>query len=178
MTELKNEPPISELENEPSKSPSHGVMLISILLLISALLLSSVMLVHYASIGTKRSETIPMFTFSKFFEKGKSVSTPLATNRVQKAVVKTADTPELKPKESPFSKLFGDKDSKLIRWPKLKLTGFGKSTDGEGGFAIINGKQILLNNQIEKATVVEIHTHGVLMEYKGEQKLLSVELIR
>ena len=65
-----------------------------------------------------------------------------------------------------------------MKWPKLKLEGFGKSADGEGGFAIINGKQILVGGSIGDVKVLQIKTHGVLVELENEQRVLSVELAK
>jgi hypothetical protein len=48
--------------------------------------------------------------------------------------------------------------------------------DADGGFAIINEKQILVGNQIGDVTLVEIRTHGVVVELDGEQKTLTVDL--
>ena len=52
------------------------------------------------------------------------------------------------------------------------------ATDAEGGFAIINGKRVLVGTSIGDVKLVEILNHGALVEYKGEQKMLTVDQSR
>jgi hypothetical protein len=75
-------------------------------------------------------------------------------------------------------KRFFPRDNAEVRWPKLKLTGFGRSADGEGGFGIINEKHVLKGQEISGVKLVEIRAHGVVLEYKGERKTLAVDPIR
>jgi len=63
-----------------------------------------------------------------------------------------------------------------VRWPKLKVTGFGTSTDIDGSFAIINGQRVLLNHYINGVQLVEIRAHDIVVEYKGERRILADEL--
>ncbi len=160
-------------------------MLITMLLLISVLILTSAMLMHYALEGKGGAEGTDKFSFAKLLEKGKSISTQLATNQQQEVrqdePVTAAATPtptETKSTRFGFNRFFGGGGPKSVRWPKLKLTGFGQSADGEGGFAILGGKHVMEGSEIGGVRVVEIRTHGVVVEYKGEQKTLSLELSR
>ena len=86
-----------------------------------------------------------------------------------------AKTVEKEPSSGGF-KLFGDRPAK-VNWPKLKLTGFGTSADGSGGFAIINNTQVHPGQLInDKVKLVEVREHDVIVEYKGEQKSLTVDV--
>ena len=70
---------------------------------------------------------------------------------------------------------FFQRQAGTVRWPKLKLTGFGSSTDGASGFAIINGQHVIAGQQISKVTVIDIGDQSVMVEFKGEQRTLSVD---
>ena len=74
-----------------------------------------------------------------------------------------------------LSRLFGGRDDGAVRWPKLKLTAYGRSKDSDSDFAIINGRNILVNSYIGEVKLVVIQKHGALVEYRGEQRLITVE---
>ena len=173
MTELSNTPPSPENDPATSKASSPWVMLISMLLLIAVLILSSVMLVHYA-MGGKEGETgKSTFSFANLIEKGKALSTQSEPGAEQQPE-NQSETTDFKPAEPGMKRFFSGEGS--VRWPRLKLTGFGKGSGGQSGFAIINGEQVLVNTPINGAMLVEILDQGVVMEYKGEQKTLTVKL--
>lgn len=170
MTELRNDPPTQEDDKELQEHLSPWMMLTSMLLLIAGLGLSSAMLVHYA-LERGGIEDAPRFGISHLLEKGKALSAlPKATD----AGNGTLETSTEEPVAAPGVKRFFSGGSGSVRWPRLKITGFGKSADGEGGFAIINGNHVLVGQTGSKVKLVEIQTHGVVLEYKGEQKILAV----
>lgn len=173
MTEISTLPPVPENDNSPS---SPWVMLITMLLLISGLILSSAMLLYYAVGGKVDATGNPVHDVARPVEEGGELSSAQADSR-QDAFEDPSSA------SSPFSlsdylnKRFisGEDDDGTVHWPKLKVTGFGKSTDTEAGFAIINGKHVLVNTYIGEVKLVEIRTHGAVVEYKGEQKVLTVK---
>ncbi len=177
MTDLSNTPPIPENEDITSEPSSPWVMLISMLLLISVLILSSAMLVHYAMNGKEGAARESVFDFAKLMEKGKQFSTRPEIPEEQR---KTENEPPVatasKPSDSAIKKFFSGEGRGSVRWPKLKLTGFGTPANGEVGFAIINGKHVVAGSTVNGATLEEILGHGVLVEYKGETKTLIIEV--
>ena len=172
MTELSNDPSIQEDDAGAERTPSTGVMLVSILLLIAGFLLASAMLIHYGP-GGKTGNGCPMPGFAQTLEKAKGRVAPAETD----AGTPTPDNPPTavsKPKDGETKGFF--RRSRSVRWPRLKLTGFGIPADGEIGFAIINGKHVVEGGEANGATVVEILEHGVRVEYKGETKTLAIDL--
>ncbi len=170
MTELSNEPSIHENDTETERSPSTGVMLVSILLLIAGFLLASAMLIHYGTKG-KAENGYPMPGLSQTLERAKGRIASAKTDAETPAPDKPQAT-ATKPKKTGTKGFFHGG----VRWPRLKLTGFGIPADGEIGFAIINGKYVVDGEKANGVTVVEIFEHGVRVEYKGETKTLSVDL--
>ncbi len=171
MTETSNPPPIPENDNIPPESVSPWVMFISMLLLISVLILSSAMLVHYAMDGKEGPAKESVFDFAKLIEAGKEFFTK---GEKQNTEGKTA----VAPTASTVKTFFSGGENRAVRWPKLKLTGFGIPSNSKIGFAIINGKHLIVGGTINGATLVEILDHGVLVEYKGETKTLIIEITR
>ena len=180
MTETNTPPPAPENDNiTPASSPSPGVMVVSMLLLISGLILSSAMLMHYAMDGKEGTDKEFTFDFAKLMEKGKEFSAKAQTARKQAS---TENAPpaamDSTSGDSIFRKFFSRGEGGTVRWPKLKLTGFGTPSSGEAGFAIINGKYIVVGSTVNGATLVKILDYGVLLEYKGERKTIAVEVTR
>ncbi len=173
MTELSNEPTLHEDDPGTERKPAPGVMLISILLLIVGFLLASAMLLHYGMEGNGETGN-PIPGLAQTLEKAKSM---VAATKTDPETPAPAKVPEVaaKPKESGIKGLFPAKSGN-VRWPRLELAGFGIPAAGETGFAIINGKHVVVGGEIKGATLVEILGHGVLLEYKGETKTLSIEL--
>ena len=161
MNELKNTGSQPQKENT-----ERGMILLFIILLISTLLLSSSMFIYY-SIPTEGQDTgKTTFSLNRLLEKGKETSSTLTKQTQQKL----SETTQLLEEQSTTAN-----NTKSARWPKLKLTGFGKSADGKGGFAIINGNQYNIGEPSGKVSLIEIQAHGVLLEYKGEQKVIYAE---
>lgn len=150
-------------------------MLTSMILLISGLILSSAMLIHYTKKKTG-STASPSFSFSELFKKGKTLSAQVKAKAVEekKQAALTEEPKDTKATESGIKQFFSRNNS-TVRWPKVKLTGFGKSSDGESGFAIINDKHIIVGQKISKVTLIEIGVNSVVVEYKGERKTLAVD---
>ncbi|MEE9367672.1 MAG: general secretion pathway protein GspB [Pontiella sp.] len=175
MSDLSNAPPIPEESVIIEESASPWTMVVTMLLLISGFLLASTMMLHYSSpkIGEQGEITEVPFNISALIAKGKSYAANL--KKPEKAA---AVEPEkiAKSEKSTVSKLFGNR-SDTVRWPKLKLAGFGSATEGDGGFAIINGKQIQPGQLIDgKVQLKLIRSHDVVVEYMGETKTLIVDV--
>ena len=178
MTELSNDPPIQEPDKEAPEQTSSWIMLTSMLLLIAGLVLTSAMLVHYA-LDRNIGEDGSRFDVSQLLEKGKTLSDQAKAKMGEGNKPKTV-IEEPKPGQSTevSVKRFFPSVNAEVRWPKLKLTGFGRSADGEGGFGIINEKHVLKGQEISGVKLVEIRAHGVVLEYKGERKTLAVDPTR
>lgn len=177
---LIQEPVVSE-PNDNSPSPSEttdtaapsssGPTLVSMLLLIAALSLGGIMMLHYAAKnnpapeGAEASEKPEAgFNFEKIANLFKKEVRPADTNTTAVAAAE---------EEKGGFKLFSGDGS--VRWPKLKLTGFGVGAGGGEDFAIINGQYIHPGQLIDgKAKLVEVREHDVVVEYKGETKALMV----
>lgn len=181
MSELSNDPPIHDepFEIEEDAPAAQGTLLVTLLLLIAGFLLSSAMLFHYG-FKSLPSDGKPEFNLAAW--KAKMAAT---AEQLKKPEAPTQEPAEGKPvaagtKEKPeaggINKLFAPHGDR-VKWPKLKLTGFGSSTDGKGGFAIINGKQYHPGQMIgDKVMVVEIRSLDVVVEYGGETRTLTVDV--
>jgi len=141
------------------RTPS-GIMLASMLLLIAGFLLTGILFLAHAPKRSAHGLARPVAQGRSFFD---------ALRRPPKAAPAAEDEGPADPKPPP--KRPPDK----VKWPKLKLTGFGSSTGGTGGFAIINGKQIHPEQTVEGVTLREIRAHDVVVEYMGERRTLTVE---
>ncbi len=177
MTNLSNTPATPENDNINPKSSSPWVMLISMLLLISVLILSSAMLMHYALGEKEREANGSAFSFTKLLEKGKALAArpaPKAEEQPIKEETVVAEGPNSS--KQGIKRFFPRESQSAVRWPKLKLTGFGKGSGNQSDFAIINGEQILVGSRIDGVILVEILNQGVVVEHKGERKILTVKL--
>ena len=175
MTELSHEPAVPESELEHPEKTSPWIMLTSMSLLIAGLLLASATLIHRAQEKTGNSNTA-FLDLSEFIKKGQSLSSQAKSKVAEKSEVQTTDTEPKASQARPsgITRFFSGMNNG-IRWPKLKLTGFGKSADGESGFAIINEKYVIEGQKISKVTLIEIGPHSVVVEYKDERKILTVD---
>ena len=63
-------------------------------------------------------------------------------------------------------------ESAELKWPKLTLTGVVK--EGNGGVAIINGKLVAFNDEIEGVRLISVSKPGVQLEFQGEIRFLKV----
>ena len=183
MIESNDETMPEELNTETPVS--QGVMFTTMLLLICGLLLTSAMLLHY---GLKQTD-----------DEGKTISgltlaLEMMRSRASSDLIPGSPTTSAAETESPSAPvagkidatdektgfnlkgLFSKSNDGSVRWPRLKLTGFGLPSQGQVGFALINGKHVVEGGSINNVKLVEILEHGVVVEYKGETKTLIVEL--
>ena len=167
VNEFSNEnPAIPEGIEKPRQSP--WLMLISLVLLISGLLLTSFLMLFYAWQHTGQS-TMKSFDFSALMKRN-TTSAP-QTAEAQPVQPVAADQ-NAQPNKALFTKSNGDN----VKWPRLKLSGFGTSSDGKSGFAIINGNQVLQGETLGKVTLLEVHAHAVVVEYMGVHKALTMDI--
>lgn len=157
-------------ENESSSPLS---MLFTMLLLIAGFLFSSVLLLQQ--------------TYNARNENGERILDAEALSAAMQSMGEhtASDSPreemaqQQEPATSPFEGLRqiveGSSDGS-VRWPRLRLTGFGKSSDGTEDFAIINGDLVHPGESAGKVTLVEVRARDVIVEYRGERKTLTVEL--
>lgn len=150
MNNLSNEPSSpKELSHDDTGQASPGTALMTMFLLIAGLLLASTMMIHHST--------------SERCTEGDATFNLLAT--LKKAKTYTAQ----------LKKTTKETQANMARWPKLTLTGFGISAEGEGGFAILNGEKVHLGQCLDgKTKLVQIRPHDVVVEYRGETKFLTV----
>ena len=188
MSNLNSDEPISKPSSNIGETTSSRSMLVTILLLIAGFAMTGTMMIHYTQTNSPalaEESEIPqsnghagqnafdltswITTFKDHVESEKAPN-PNETISIE---AQPNGNPE-KTETGGISKLFvGER----VRWPKLKLTGFGTSRDGLGGFAIINGEQVHPGQLIdEKVEVVEIRAQDVVVRYMGETKTLTVDV--
>jgi hypothetical protein len=167
-------PPISDKDKPNDASSSSRTMLITMLLLITGLILSSAMMLHYAFDGGEEGG----IGFAGLLEQDGTWTGDSGKRPDEDAAGAPAGELTYAPAESAVSRFFSPRDDGTVKWPKLKLTGFGKSTDAEGSFAIINGQQVMVSNYIGEVQLVEIRAHGAVVEYRGERRVLTVDQVR
>ncbi len=63
---------------------------------------------------------------------------------------------------------------KAVTWPRITVNGILSSGKQGGGAAILNNRMVGANELIEGARVVEVQARGVMMEFKGETRLLLI----
>lgn len=168
MSDLSDTPEIPNKIYESNEAPSPWTMLVTMLLLIAGLLLASALMMNHLSKATAESGEMK-FGFSELLEKAKALTAQVTPPQTEETV-STQSSPS-----SPLDSLKQIVSSDKVRWPRLKLTGFGTSADGLESFAIINGDQVHPGQMIGKVNVVEVRTHAVVVEYMGEQKLLTTD---
>jgi len=153
---------------ENSRTNSSGVMAFTIILLTITFAYSSILIAKTALLPQEKENNLIAAT-TGFFD---HIDLP-AFNSQPSEETAESDT-EQKDESLPGFFSFPRNDGS-VRWPKLKLTGCGASADGSGGFAIINGRHVMIGETISKVTLVEVlpPQHAVV-EYKGEQKKLTV----
>jgi hypothetical protein len=172
VSDLSKNPDIQDEIYDGHEASSPWSMLFTMLLLIAGLLLASILMINHVS--KKRAESgEPAFGFSELIAKGKAMTDRTPSSPAAEPVVAPAESSTLDNLKQMVSNA-GSSDK--VRWPRLKLTGFGTSTDGLDSFAIINGEQVHPGQIVDKVTVVEVRTRDVLVEYKGEQKTLTMDV--
>lgn len=159
-----SEPALQDAVETGVTSP--WVMAVTMLLLICGFALTATLLLRHAP---DNAETASAFSITRFLN--------AATNAAAPAAAATADNPDdtVAPHGTLIGRLFGEPDTETVRWPRLKLTGFGRSADSGNAFAIINGRNVVVDSCIGDVRLVEIRQQGVVVEYQGEQRLLTVE---
>lgn len=169
MSDLSNGlqiPDDSVADKERPTKPA--VMLITMVLLISALLLTGAMLLYYS--GAKKQGLADSHNTNESTSGIAAFFKSMTSNATTSAESDEASS-------GSFS-LFGNGEGN-VRWPKLKLTGYGTRPDGSGGFAIINGHQYQVGQMVNgKVTIIEVREHDVLVEYAGETNSLIVDVNR
>jgi hypothetical protein len=173
VSDLSNTPEIQEETYDDLATPSPGTMLFTLLLLIAGLLLASALMVnHLQNIKTETGEK--GIGFFGLVAKAKAMTVRVPTQQPVEPV--EASTPQASPIENLKNMVSSAGSSDKVRWPRLKLTGFGTSTDGLESFAIINGEQMHPGQIVDKVAVVEVRAHDVVVEYMGERKMLTVDV--
>lgn len=168
MSDTPNDSTATPVENE-NKKQSPWVMLTSLLLLIVGLLLTSFMLLYYAWQRTDHAgfDSIDLTRILHH-------NTPKTAAHETPASEPTTAAVDLPAAGNHVNANLPASGNEKVKWPKIKLSGFGTSSDGSGGFAIINGEQVLQGGSVGKITLLEVHAHAVILEYMGEQKSMTM----
>lgn len=101
-----------------------------------------------------------------------ATATPLAA--VATAPAAQPDTPLAEDAKSAVMGFFkrADEPRKAGPWPRITVNGILSSGRQGGGAAMINNRVVGVNELVEGARVLDVQAKGVLMEYKGETRLL------
>lgn len=175
MSNLSNTPEIQDEIYDGQKAPSPWTMLITMLLMIAGLLLASVLMMNHVN-KTKGEPGEKDLGFSELFAKAKAMTVRVPPQQTQTVEPVEASTPQPSPLETLKKMVSSAGSSDKVRWPRLKLTGFGTSTDKMESFAIINGEKVHPGQIVDKVTVVEVSAHNVVVEYKGERQTLTMDV--
>jgi hypothetical protein len=173
VSDLSNTPEMQEETYDGLEAPSPWIMLFTMLLLIAGLLLASALMVNHVN-KTKAETGEKGLVFSELVAKAKSMTVRVPPQQTVEPVA--APTPQTSPLENLKKMVSSAGSSDKVRWPRLKLTGFGTSTDGLESFAIINGEQVHPGQVVDKVAVVEVRAHDVVVEYRGERKTLTMDV--
>ena len=173
MSELsKSGTAYDEGAEDHGESLSPWSMLCTMLLLIIGLLFSSMLLINQTLKAQAASGDLA-FQSAQLVEWVRALfeheTTPATANAATKQEEKPTAFENIKQAviQTPPEK---------VRRPRLRLTGFGTSSVGSEAFAIINGELTHPGEFSGKVQLVEVRNHDVVVEYKGEQKILTVEL--
>jgi hypothetical protein len=176
---MNNDMPASENPlNTGHQRPAPAVMFITLLLLISGLLLTGFMMIFYSKTHeSQSSKSVANASPSENINPGTSAKISMdyiAEQTTPTSINSESSDIQSEEKNGMISQLFGTKNES-VRWPKMKLTGFGTSADGSGGFAIINNHKYHAGQLIGgKVTLIEVRKHDVLIEMSGETNTLTV----
>lgn len=170
MNSLNLHNKLAEQDIDTGTSSSPATMLTTICLLIPGLLLTSTLLLENAQIIDISNIASERKLFSNF---STLIKTPLKSATEKELFeTKKGQSSSTSSKES----LFSSHKTQNLKWPKLRLIGFGSSSDTTGNFAIINGRQVHLGQSIDgKVRLIEIRKHDVLVEFKGESRILTMD---
>jgi len=173
VSDLSKIPEIQDEIYDGREAPSPGAMLFTMVLLIAGLLLASVLMMNHVN-KTAGESGEKGLNFSGLVAKAKTMTAGSPSPQTVEPVA--APTPQPSPLDNLKNMVSSTSSSGKVRWPRLKLTGFGTSTDAQESFAIINGKQVHPGQIIDKVEVVEIRAYDVVVEYMGAQKTLTVDV--
>ena len=141
--------------------PAPWVSLGSIFLLSTGLLLAGVLMASeampLAKNGTFQKENWVPLVPANPFEKVEEVANETGPLRVFTESLRKTTTAIADP----------------VRWPQLKLAGFGSGAGG-GGYAIINGSMVRCGEWVNKVQVIEVQEGCVIVELQGERKTLTM----
>ncbi len=169
MSDLSAIPTLPDNENaEPGHRSPWGVLAAMIVLIVALLSTSATMLYFVWKKGEETAGS--SLHLSSLMEHGKGYASTLHVAKTPPATAQVEHENLTEPAPPPKSGRKGN-----IKWPRLKLTGFGSSSDGTDGFAIINGNQVFLNQSMGKVRLIAVHAHDVVVECQGEQKTLTTE---
>lgn len=173
MSDLSNTPEIQDEIYDGREAPSPWTMLFTMLLLIAGLLLASMLMMNHVN-KAKAEPGEKGIGFTELVAKAKAMAVRVPPQQTVEPLA--APTPQSSPLEN-FKKMVSSAaSSDKARWPRLKLTGFGTSTDGLESFAIINGEQVHPGQIVDKVEVVEVRAYDVVVEYMGEQQILTMDV--
>ena len=173
MSDLSKTPEIQDEIYDGREAPSPGTMLFTMVLLIAGLLLASVLMMNHVN-KTKAEPGEKGLGFSELVATAKAMTDGVSSPQTAEPVA--APTSQSSPLENLKNMVSSTSSADKVRWPRLKLTGFGTSTDAMESFAIINGKQVHPGQIVDKVEVVEIRAYDVVVEYMGERKTLTVDV--
>lgn len=171
MSELSDNSTVPET-NLPDEQEGRGsgTMVFTMILMIVGFLFAG-MLLAQQTLQAKSPEGTPIFDPARLVEAGQSTATRSADPAVPEGEQETRTSPL-----DGIRQIVNLPPSDSVRWPRLKVTGFGKSTGDSESFAIINGDLVHPGEYAGKVKLLEIRTHDVVVEYQGEQKTLTLEL--
>ena len=158
-------------EGNSADETSPLVMLMTLLLLIAGLLFASILMIQHTMVA-QTTDGERLFSLDSLRSAGSSwVSRPIA------AASQANDTESTSPTTlDELKQLVSERSSDTLKWPRLKLTGFGSSKEGSDNFAKINGNLVHPGEYVGKVRLVEVRSSDVVVEYMGEYKYLTVEL--
>jgi hypothetical protein len=173
VNDLTNHPEIKEEIYDGQEASSPWSVLVTMLLLIAGLLLTSILMINHLGKVKSESGESP-FVFSELIAQAKEMAAWIPPPQAEQP--DGTEAPQTSPLDNLKKMATSAGSSDKVRWPRLKLSGFGTSTDGLDNFAIINGEQVRPGQIVDKVTVLEVRSRDVLVEYKGEQKILTMDV--
>jgi hypothetical protein len=175
VSELSDSKPASEHEAmDGQELHAPWTMLVTMCLLIAGFLFAGMLLVQQI-LAARSVEGTPIFSLPALVEKGRSLTTRPPVTEVSPEK-DSGDAASSSPFEGLKQIVASRSSSDEIKWPRLKVTGFGKSADGSEKFAIINGDLVHPGEYADKVKLVEVRAHDVVVEYRGERRNLTMDL--
>lgn len=173
MSELSETNAIAEdLMTDELETASSWSMLFTMILMTAGFIYSSALFVN-ESMQVRTEEGEPILVLSALIDHSKSL--------VKLPAMKGADgdhlqTANISPLTGIKNMVLSHTSSDTAKWPKLKITGFGKSADGTEKFAIINGDLVHPGEFAGKIQLIEVRIRDVVVEYNGERRTLTLPL--